>query len=264
MSSATCVSGVSGCLWSPCRPRPRAPQGRLDPSMSPASQAVPLRPVYKSVYRTGSGLRIPGVPAFGETALGSARTPPPNPTAAEPNGGRILSGVGVADHEVTPKAPWTGSGWRGHSYGGFGGGHSPRPAVGRRHSNLPNLGLSAWESVQSGPSIWADLRNGLSVSDRESTRFTPVNGPLMARRPDHAGPPFRVIARTVEGMAPYPGQASCLALNCWPECFRRLTVNGGRRPFPKETRSAVDGEGKYATIQGPSLAASPATQPLDP
>ena len=124
--------------------------------------------------------------------------------------------------------------------------------------------LSAWESVQSGPSIWADLRNGLSVSDRESTRFTPVNGPLMARRPDHAGPPFRVIARTVEGMAPYPGQASCLALNCWPECFRRLTVNGGRRPFPKETRSAVDGEGKYATIQGPSLAASPATQPLDP
>jgi hypothetical protein len=133
-----------------------------------------------------------------------------------------------------------------------------RPRLGSK------VGLSAWESVQSGPSIWADLRNGLSVSDRESTRFTPVNGPLMARRPDHAGPPFRVIARTVEGMAPYPGQASCLALNCWPECFRRLTVNGGRRPFPKETRSAVDGEGKYATIQGPSLAASPATQPLDP
>jgi hypothetical protein len=25
---------------------------------------------------------------------------------------------------VTPKAPLTGSGWREHSYGGFGGGHS--------------------------------------------------------------------------------------------------------------------------------------------
>ena len=46
-------------------------------------------------------------------------------------------------------------------------------------------GLSAWESVQSGSSIWPDLRNGLSVSDRESPRFTRVNGPLMARRLDH-------------------------------------------------------------------------------
>ena len=45
--------------------------------------------------------------------------------------------------------------------------------------------LSAWESVHSGPSIWPDLRNGLSVSDRESPRFTRVNGPLMARRLDH-------------------------------------------------------------------------------
>ena len=34
--------------------------------------------------------------------------------------------------------------------------------------------LSAWESVQSGASIWPDLRNGLPVSDRESPRFTRV------------------------------------------------------------------------------------------
>jgi hypothetical protein len=33
--------------------------------------------------------------------------------------------VGVADHAVTPKAPWTGSGWREYSYSGFGGGHPP-------------------------------------------------------------------------------------------------------------------------------------------
>jgi hypothetical protein len=60
-------------------------------------------------------------------------------------------------------------------------------------------------------------------------------------------------ARTVQGMAPYPGQARCLALGFWPECFRRLDVKGGRRPFPEETRSALDIEGKHVTIQGPSL-----------
>ena len=52
-----------------------------------------------------------------------AQTPPPNPTAAEPDGRRVLSRVGAADHAVTPQAPWTGSGWREYSYGGFGGGH---------------------------------------------------------------------------------------------------------------------------------------------
>jgi hypothetical protein len=61
-----------------------------------------------------------------------------------------------------------------------------------------------------------------------------------------------VTARTVQGMAPYPGQARCLALGFWPECFRRLDVKGGRRSFPKETRSALDIEGKHVTIQGPS------------
>ena len=52
-----------------------------------------------------------------------ARAPPPNPIAAEPDGRRVLSGGGAADHEVTPQAPLTGSGCREYSYGGFGGGH---------------------------------------------------------------------------------------------------------------------------------------------
>jgi hypothetical protein len=30
---------------------------------------------------------------------------------------------GIADHEVTPQAPLTGSGCREHCHGGFGGGH---------------------------------------------------------------------------------------------------------------------------------------------
>ena len=67
-----------------------------------------------------------------------------------------------------------------------------------------------------------------------------------------------VIACTVQGMAPYPGQARCLALGCWPKCFRRLDVKGGRRAFPEETRSAPDIEGKHVTIQGPSPDLSPA------
>jgi hypothetical protein len=68
-----------------------------------------------------------------------------------------------------------------------------------------------------------------------------------------------VTARTAQGMAPYPGQARCLALGFWPECFRRLNAKGGRRPFPEETRSALDIEGKHVTIQGPSPDMSPAT-----
>jgi hypothetical protein len=77
-----------------------------------------------------------------------SQAPPPNPIAAVPDGRRVLSRVGVADHTVTPKAPWTGSGWREYSYGGFGGGH---PHF-RPHADLPVTqvllsGTSAWESV---------------------------------------------------------------------------------------------------------------------
>ena len=79
--------------------------------------------------------------------------------------------------------------------------------------------------------------------------------PLLSARSGRlcpAAPGVRLVtARTVERMAPYPGQACCLALGFWPECFRRLAVKGGQRPFPKETRSALDIEGKHVTIQGP-------------
>jgi hypothetical protein len=57
------------------------------------------------------------------TAPCLAQAPPPNPTAAEPDGRRVLSRGGAADHAVTPQAPLTGSGCREYSYGGFGGGH---------------------------------------------------------------------------------------------------------------------------------------------
>jgi hypothetical protein len=73
-----------------------------------------------------------------------------------------------------------------------------------------------------------------------------------------------VTARTFQGMAPCPGQAFCLALGFWPECFRRLSVKGGRRSFPEETRSALDSEGKHVTIQGPSPGLSPASTVAPP
>jgi hypothetical protein len=70
---------------------------------------------------------------------GLAQAPPPNPIAAEPDGRRVLSRGGGADHAVTPQAPWTGSGCREYSYGGFGGGHPhfhphdpPRQAMAHR------------------------------------------------------------------------------------------------------------------------------------
>jgi len=54
---------------------------------------------------------LPGL-HWGTDAPLRVQTPPPNPTAAGPDGRRVLSRVGAADHAVTPKAPWTGSGWR--------------------------------------------------------------------------------------------------------------------------------------------------------
>ena len=63
---------------------------------------------------------ISGPSSGAVTALLPCPDPPPNPIAAEPDGRRVLSWVGVADHEVTLKAPLTGSGCREHSYGGFG------------------------------------------------------------------------------------------------------------------------------------------------
>jgi hypothetical protein len=77
-----------------------------------------------------------------------AQAPPPNPTATGPDGRRVLSRVGAADHAVTPKAPWTGSGWREYSYGGFGGGHPPfHPHAFCRQPEFHNLHYQLGKSV---------------------------------------------------------------------------------------------------------------------
>jgi hypothetical protein len=76
------------------------------------------------------------------TAAGSApghrphrrqSSPSPNPAAAGPDGRRGSVQGRRSRSRSDPQAPQTGSGWRGYSYGGFGGGHPLfRPHTGRR------------------------------------------------------------------------------------------------------------------------------------
>jgi hypothetical protein len=136
-------------------------------------------------------------PSTGEwTAPCPAQTPPPNPTAAEPDGRRVLSRVGVADHEVTPKAPWTGSGWREYSYGGFGGGH---PYF-LRACQLPTPNLA--EEVVSGPhwprartaSPWVAAEN--SDTDGASPGLVGVYA-LVSERPTQTSRPSNRMMETV-------------------------------------------------------------------
>jgi hypothetical protein len=116
------------------------------------------------------------------TAPCPVQTPPPDPTAAGPDGRRVLARVGVADHEVTPEAPLPGSGWREHAYGGFGGGH-PRfhPHADYRYPILRirtiSLGSAAVTAARG-----ADLASLAVLSDRSCPLITMANGALMARR----------------------------------------------------------------------------------
>jgi len=97
----------------------RLPSG----AASTRNASLPLMPD-TGPHGAQSSSPLPGL-HWGTDAPLRVQTPPPNPTAAGPDGRRVLSRVGAADHAVTPKAPWTGSGWREYSYGGFGGGHPP-------------------------------------------------------------------------------------------------------------------------------------------
>jgi CubicO group peptidase (beta-lactamase class C family) len=72
---------------------------------------------------------------------GAVLTPRLNPTAAEPDFGKVLSGVGVADHKVTPKAFQTSSGWREYSNGVFGEATNFRPSLGGHVLGSVSVGL---------------------------------------------------------------------------------------------------------------------------
>ena len=76
------------------------------------------------------------------TAPCPAQIPPPNPTAAEPGDGRVLSRPSSRVHEpgtltvavaLRSQTVLTGSGSHRYSYGGFGGGH-------RTSTRMPTVG----------------------------------------------------------------------------------------------------------------------------
>ena len=95
----------------------------------------------------GPGSHLRGLPGSGGAPCPSQASPP-DPAAAEPDGRRVLSGGGAADHEVTPQAPLTGSGCREHSYGGFGGGHP------HFHPHAPGLQIHRSRHIARGhPSL---------------------------------------------------------------------------------------------------------------
>ena len=137
-------------------------------------------PHLRSCATPGRGARssspLPGLRWGTDRAAACDKTPPPNPTAAGPYGRRVLSRVGAVAHAVTPQAPWTGSGWRGYSYGGFGGGHHISTRISSAASPIftsctISLGICAVRAATR-----PDLQSGLSANDRERPLFTEVNG----------------------------------------------------------------------------------------
>jgi hypothetical protein len=98
------------------------------------------RPSRHHRYRVGTG--APAAPL-------SVQTSPPDPTAAGPDGRRVLSRVGAADHAVTPKAPWTGSGCMNAPTAGSGEATRLSTAYLLPPAQFLQAGLSAWESGRS-------------------------------------------------------------------------------------------------------------------
>ena len=156
------------------------------------------------------------------TAPCPSQAPPPNPIAAEPDGRRVLSRGGAADHEVTPKAPLTGSGWREHSYGGFGGGHP------HFHPHAAPPGNPRIERQTEGLSSWA---RGI-------------------RR--RAGPPFPARCPSMAPCPPPPGHLAEPAGSPW------LTVDPNAKPRPESRGSRVEITDRVAIARAAPRCRTPA------
>ena len=115
-----------------------------------------------------------------------AQTPPPNPIAAEPGDGRVLSRPSSRVHEprnspdavaLRQQTALTGSGSHRSSYGGFGGGHPHfHPHTGCGNPISPKLALSAWElygAARLPPADWLTCGSAdiLTVRYRDSPRW---------------------------------------------------------------------------------------------
>ena len=105
-----------GFRWGGAVERPSAFQAGHIPSWRESCECLPADESVTPWSSSPYSRPVSGNPA----APGPVPGPSPNPIAAEPDGRRVLSRGGAADHAVTPQAPLTGSGCRGYSYGGFG------------------------------------------------------------------------------------------------------------------------------------------------
>ena len=96
------------------------------------------------------------------------------PTSDTPSTTRPILNFAALDHVVTPQAPLTGSGWREHSYGGFGGdtrtstrippfGNGPR-CKSARLLHYPTAGPCALTSQQCWWSSWGRHRSRVAAS----------------------------------------------------------------------------------------------------
>jgi hypothetical protein len=116
----------------------------------------------------------------------------------------------------------------------------------RPHWLQPYRALAARSACQPGGPTEIP---GVSVADRLLPWLIHVNYTTL----------LAVQRRTLQGMARFrSGQAAAWPLATGRRRHRGSAVNGGRRPFLKETRSAIDGEGGRRTLSGPSSDLSPA------
>jgi hypothetical protein len=52
------------------------------------------------------------------------------------------------------------------------------------------------------------------------------------------------------GIAPYPGQARCLALSFWPECFQRLNLKVAKCHFRRKREAPLTLRGSTSQFRG--------------
>jgi hypothetical protein len=88
---------------------------------------------------------------------------------------------------------------------------------------------------------------GAGAGHQEPERLAHGWSPPSGRVPAQAWPAAR-LHRAGDG--PYPGQARCLALGCWPECFRRLNVQGAEGHFRRKREAPLIVRGSTSRFRG--------------
>ena len=157
-----------------------------------AGPGSPPGPARWTGCRARCGCRSPGAGTAGPWVLTSAcgsrvRVYPCPGPSPEPDSCQTARQPGsVQDRRsrsrVTPQAPWTGSGWRGYSYGGFGGGHPDF----RLHADSGHPGLT--DSIcQPRPAAESETRDRRIAAGRHRWLAHAVLVPGLSLPSDHQG-----------------------------------------------------------------------------